>query len=689
MSDSNSDTEIRLPGILYGGDYNPDQWPAEGWDEDVRLMGVAGVNVATVPVFGWAALQPDEDTFTFEWLDTILDKLAAGGLHACLATATASQPAWLDQKYPDVLVADDTGVRRRHGNRHAFCPSSENYRRLSTGLARRLAERYKDHPALLLWHVNNEYGTYCWCENCAASFREWLKAKYGTLDELNARWYTSFWGHTYSDWSQVEPPYRNGEGSIQALKLDWHRFQSDALLGCYKAEADVLREVTPGVPITTNLMGSFFPLNYRKWAKELDIVSWDNYPRPNDPPSNISFTHALMRGLKEGQPFLLMEQSPSQQNWQPYNRLKPPGALRLQSFQTVAQGADAVMYFQWRRGRGGIEKLHGALVEHHDRAEGSRVFREVSALGAELKALGTQTLGGRTPARVAVLFDWENWWGLRFSSGPNVDLDYLKVVRAFYGALYALDIQTDVVAPDADLSHYDVIVAPLLTMLRPEDAEQIVGRVREGATLLTTFFSAMVNADDQVYPGGPPGPLTEVLGLWAEETDALPPTARNGMRFPHGFGEIAGSAAFPATLLCDRVRLEGATTLAAYTDDFYAGEPAFTVNQFGEGRGYYLATLPEDGGLRAILAAICAEKGVASPLAEGAAPPEGVEVAVRVSPDGRELLYLMNHDADAEANVRLPDGDHADLLAGGESFSGEVPIPARGVRILSRKDGAT
>ena len=671
--------DVKLPFIPYGGDYNPEQWPEAIWDEDMRLMRQANVNIVTLPVFGWVTLQPDEETFTFDWLDTILDRLHQSGVSVCLATATASIPAWLDAQYPDVLVVNEHGVRQRHGNRHTFCPNSPNFRRLSTGLARRIAERYKDYPGLLLWHVSNEYGTYCYCDVCAAAFREFLQARYGSLEELNRRWNMSFWGHTYTAWSQVEPPYANGERAVQALRLDYQRFQSDSLLNCCKAEAAILREITPQIPITTNMMGTFFPLNYREWAKALDIVSWDNYPGPDSPPAHIAFSHAVMRGLKEGQPFLLMEQSPSQQNWQPYNALKAPGALRLQSFQAIAQGADSVMYFQWRRSIGGIEKLHGAIVEHSGSAE-RRVFREVAALGADLERLGTRTLGGRVPARVAMLFDWENWWALRFSSGPSVDLDYLKVCRSFYSSLYALGIQTEIVAPDADLSRFDVIVAPLLYLLRADAAERIEQRVSAGATLVATFFSSIVDETDMVHTGGAPGPLSRVLGLMVEETDALPRHKTNGLRFTEAFGMLTPGETYPASLLCDRVICDAARTVATYADDFYAGEPAVTVNDFGVGRAYYVATLPDDATLTGLLQAICAEKGIASPLANGVPPPQGIEVTQRVSPEGETLLYLLNHNA-ATVEVTLPVGAFTDLLTG-DALTGVVSLAGLGVRIL-------
>ena len=678
-------TATRLPAILYGADYNPEQWPPSVWDEDMALMQQAGVNIATLPVFGWASLQPDEETFTFGWLDDVLSRMADHGIAACLATATASVPAWVDAKYLDILVVDENGIRRRHGNRHSFCPNSASYRRLSTNLARRIAERYAGHPALAIWHVNNEYGTYCYCEQCAEAFRAWLQQEAGSLDELNRRWYTTFWGHQYTDWSQIEPPYSNGERSIPALRLDYHRFQSDSLLDCYKAEAAILREVTPDVPITTNFMGPFFPLNYRKWASEIDVISWDNYPSADDPPANVAFNHSLMRGLKDGQSFMLMEQSPSQQNWQAYNMLKPPGVLRLQSFQAVAHGAESVMYFQWRRSRGGIEMLHGAAIEQSG-SKDRRVYREVAALGAELKSLGTSTLGGRVASRVAILFDWECWWALRFSSGPSVDLDYLRECRTVYAALHALGIQADVVSPDAPLHAYEVIAAPVLYLIRGDHAHAIESQVAAGASFVATYFTGGVDENVQAHAGGCPGPLRRVLGLSVEETDALSPSRKNGVRFLHEFGSVpanplhSGEPAYTCSLLCDRVILEGAQTLATYSSDFYAGEPAVTLNSLGQGKAYYLATKLDSSTLRASLQSVCSERGIGSPLAGGEAPPAVVEVTVRQSPSGEQLIYLLNHNA-VEAHVSLPRCEYTDVLSN-EQLTDSASLRGYAVRIL-------
>lgn len=675
MPDNRFDKDVFFPAVMHGGDYNPEQWPESVWDDDVRLMQEAHVNIATLPVFGWVSLQPSEDTFTFEWLDRLLDKLHAGGIRACLATATASVPAWLDQKYPDVLRVDHNGVKMKHGGRHTFCPNSANFRRLSANLARHMAERYKNHPALLVWHVSNEYGNYCYCDKCAVAFREWLKERYGSLDEVNRRWYTSFWGHTFTDWSQIETPTSNGERNMQALLIDYDRFQSDSTLACFSAEAVVLREITPDIPITTNLMGTFKPLDYHKWAKEMDIVSWDSYPPKSAQPADIAFTHTVMRGLKEGQPFMLMEQTPSQQNWQVQNALKRPGIMRLWSYQAMAHGADTIMYFQWRRSRGAQEKFHGAIVEHEGTSK-PRVFQEVAQLGAELERLGTRTLGGRVPAKAAILFDWDNWHAVEYSSGPSRDLQYVPQCQAYYAALHKLAVPADIVSPLADLSNYKLVIAPVLYMVKPGVAEKLEKFVEGGGTVLTTFFSGVVDETDLVYLGGYPGPLRKLVGIWSEEIDALTPQEANQIVFKEPHGALGGE--YTCKLLCERIHAEGAQVLATYGSDFYAGEPAVTVNKLGKGRAYYIASSLEERGLIDLCRTLTQELGIEPALA-GA--PAGVEAMPRVTPTGETLLYLLNHNKE-EVEVALPAGAYTDLISG-KACQAALALPKYGVAILA------
>jgi beta-galactosidase len=659
----------RAPFIWHGGDYNPEQWPRAIWDEDVRLMQECHYNIATVGVFSWVNLQPDEEHFTFEWLDDILDKMTASGRVICLATPTAAQPAWMSQKYPDVMRADANGVRRHHGGRTNYCPGSPTYRHFAQQIAGRLAERYHAHPALVIWHISNEYNGACYCDTCAATFRTWLQQRYGSLEQLNKSYWADFWGHTYTDWEQVQPPYENGERSIHGLTIDYRRFQNEMMLQCFQLERDAIRAFSPDIPITTNLMGTYFDLDYRTWGQAMDVVSWDSYPRPNDSPANIAFVHDLNRGLRDGQPFILMEQTPSSQNWQPINALKRPGVLRLWSYQAIAHGAETVMYFQWRRGRGGVEKMHGAVVEHSGRTD-ARVFQEVKALGTELERLGKTTLGATTPARVAIMFDWNSWWGLNSSVGPVREKEYLPVVRQHYSALWQRNVSVDIVFNDSDLSRYSIVVAPMLYMVRPGVAERIEAFVRQGGTFVATYLSGIVDEHDLAFEEGYPGPLKNVLGIWNEEIDALYPEQSNQivMRDQSGI--------YTCGRLCEIIHCEGAEALASYGSDFYAGTPVVTRNTFGKGTGYYIASEPEQRFLNDFYTRLLEEQGI-QPLLE---TPEGIEVTRRVTEQG-PLLFLLNHN---EENIRVKLRDaksYHDLIAN-QTVNGSITLAGRGVAIL-------
>lgn len=441
--------DSRINKVLYGGDYNPEQWPEEIWEEDMRLFKLAGIDEVTLNVFSWAALQPSEDTYNFEKLDKIMDLVEANGLKVFLATSTAAHPAWMAKRHPDILRTEFSGMKRKFGSRHNSCQNSPTYQKYSVLLAKKLAERYGERECVIGWHICNEYGGECYCENCEKQFRVWLKEKYGTIEEVNKAWDTSFWGHTFYDWDEIVLPnmlsehFEPDRTTFQGISLDYRRFNSEGMLKCYQAEAAAIRSVVPDAKITTNLMGFYKPLDYQMWAKSMDFISWDNYPANEDPYSRIAMNHDLMRGIKGGQPFVLMEQTPSVTNWLAYNALKRPGVMRLWSYQAMAHGADTVLFFQMRRSIGACEKYHGAVIDHVG-TENTRVFREISQLGKELQQLGDKTLGARSRAKAAILVDWDNWWAIEYSAGPSRDLKYLDEVFLYYRALeeqnYAVDI---------------------------------------------------------------------------------------------------------------------------------------------------------------------------------------------------------------------------------------------------------
>lgn len=665
----------KTPFILYGGDYNPDQWPEKIWQEDMCLFHEAGVNLLTLPVFSWAKLQPAEDVYEFGWLDRIMDLMAENGIYACLATSTAAQPAWMSKKYPDMLPVDVDGRKRTHGKRVNFCPNSADYRRFSVELARRMAERYKNHPALLLWHVANEYGTYCYCEHCAAAFREWVKARYGTIEEVNRRWNLSFWGHTIYDWDEIVVPSELNDDNkwYQGVALDYTRFMTESSLGCFRGEYNAIKEITPDVPITTNISGFIKKLDQFRFAEYVDVVGWDNYPSPTDDSSTVALKHDLMRSLKD-KPFLLMEQSPNQQNWQPYNKLKRPGEVRMLSWQAVAHGADSVMFFQMRQSVGGVEKFHGALISHEGSGN-TRVFRESAALGAELKRVGNKIPGSCSRSEVAIVFDWSNWWAVELSSGPSKDLRYFEQVNKYYKAFYSRNIPVDFVRPYADLSQYKIVVLPLLYMLKDGCEKNFEEFTRSGGIIIGSFFSGIVDENDNVTLGGYPGKLRKLFGIWVEETDALLPGESNEIRAVEGSSLPNASC----RLICDLVHPESAKTLATYGKDFYAGMSCVTENRFGNGAAFYVATDPEPAFLQALVDSVCCRSGVTGVMKT----PQGVEAARRYK-DAKAFTFLMNHNL-TETAVEL-DGTYHNLLTD-QKTSGTVVLKPYDVLVLESPDG--
>lgn len=659
--------------IVYGGDYNPEQWPKEVWEEDMKLLKEAHIDILTLNVFAWASLQPSEEEYDFSRLDEIMELVGEHGFSVCLATSTAAHPAWMAKKYPDILRVEFNGMKRKFGGRHNSCPNSPTYRKYSVRLAKKLAERYKDCDNLIAWHISNEYGGECYCENCEKAFRVWLKKKYRTIEELNRAWNTSFWGHTFYEWDEIVLPnllsehFEYDRSQFQGMTLDYKRFNSESMLECYKMEYEAVKSVTPNLPVTTNLMGFYKNLDYKMWAKYMDVVAWDNYPANEDTPAQIAMSHDLMRGIKGGAPFLLMEQTPSVTNWLSYNALKRPGVMRLWSYQAVAHGADSVMFFQMRRSIGACEKLHGAIIDHVGTNQ-TRVYREAQALGEELERIGEETLGAVTEAEVAVYFDWDNWWAIECSAGPSCELKYKDEVYLYYEALHSLNIPADIVGEEDDLEHYKVLIAPILYMTKPGYDEKIRRFVEKGGVFVTTFFSGIVDEHDLVITGGYPGRLRDILGIWVEESDALPHGVQNEFSYQ--------GIVYLAKLLCDLSHPEGAEVLSTYEKDFYQGMPAITKNSFGKGEAYYVATRSDRAFYEKFIGTLCKEAGIRS-VTE---PQKNLEATIRSNENGR-YLFLLNHGEEMLSVILEYSGK--ELLSGNTYQAGEkAELPAKGVFIL-------
>ncbi|MDH6521295.1 beta-galactosidase [Streptomyces sp. SAI-124] len=660
---------LRLPGIAYGGDYNPEQWPEEVWAEDVRLMREAGVNMVSVNIFAWALLEPSEGAYDFARLDKILGLLHENGIAADLATPTAAPPAWFFRKHPDALPVDQDGRRLSYGSRQTFCPSHPAYRDAALRIARALGERYADHPAVVMWHIHNEYGCHnaaCYCDTSAAAFRRWLRERYGDLDVLNHAWGTTFWSQWYYDWDEIIPPRATGAAPNPTHQLDWRRFCSDELLSLYVAERDVLREAAPTIPATTNFMVNFSieALDYWRWAPELDIVSNDHYLRSTDPESqvDVALSGDLVRSMAGG-PWLLMEHSTGAVNWQPVNRAKVPGEMRRNALAHVAHGADGIAFFQWRAAKAGAEQWHSAMLPHA--GTDSQIWRDVVQLGADLEALA-EVRGSSTTAEVAVVWDWSARWAVEQPSQPSGELRFTELVRDWYRPLWDAGVAVDFVRPDADLSSYRLVLVPSLYLVDDEGAANLAGFAESGGTLAVGFHSGAVDENCHVRLGGYPGAFREVLGVSTDEYFPLLPGETL-----HLTGAVPADAT--ATLWSERVRLAGAEPVAAYGDGPLTGVPAVTRHTAGDGSAWYLATRPDPATLAALLARICDEAGV-RPVLSGL--PAGVEAARRTGPDA-DFLFLIDHGGNG---AEIP-AEGVELLTGKE-VGGTVTVPAGGVAVV-------
>jgi len=672
--------------MLHGADYNPDQWrnTPEIWDEDMRLMKLAHCNVMSVGIFSWAALEPEEGRFEFGWLDEIMDRLAENGAYAVLATPSGARPAWLSAKYPEVLRVQPNRQRNLHGRRHNHCYTSPIYREKTQIINRKLAERYKDHPALLVWHVSNEYGGECHCELCQEAFREWLKEKYeGDLDKLNHAWWTGFWSHTFTDWSQIESPAPHGENLIHGHNLDWKRFVTHQTVQFFKNEIAPLKEITPDIPVTTNFMGTYPGLDYWKFAPELDVISWDSYPQwhgeipDSDLGASVGFLHDINRSLKGGKPFMLMESTPSVTNWQRVAKLKRPGMHLLSSIQAVAHGSDTVQYFQWRKSRGCCEKFHGAVVDHCGH-ENTRVFRDVAEVGKVLEKLD-KVVGTTVRPEVAIIYDWENRWAMEDAQAIRRErVNYQFTCEQHYKTFWQEGIPVDVINMDCDFSKYKLLIAPMLYMVRPGVAERIEKFVASGGTFVTTYWSGIVDENDLCFLGGFPGPLRKVMGIWSEEIDALYDKDVN-FAVPVPGNVLNLSKEYKAMELCDLIHAETAEVLATYKCDFYKGRPALTVNKFGDGKTYYIAFRSGLDFLSDFYKQLIKDLDISKVL--DTELPEGVTAQKR-SDGENDYIFIMNFSSE-ERKVNLPNESFMDML-NGNKVEGEITLSGYGVRILAR-----
>jgi beta-galactosidase len=660
-----------IEGIAYGGDYTPEQWPREVWHEDVRLMREAGANLVSIGIFTWALVEIDEGEFDFGWLDELIDLLHANGIAVDLGTPTAAPPAWFFARHPDTRVVTADGVTLGSGSRGMASHSAPQYREAIVRVATALARRYGAHPAVVLWHVHNEYGAPVaedYSVHAARAFRGWLRERYRTLDALNSAWGTAFWGQQYRSWDHVDVPRTAASTVNPTQRLDFARFTDHQLRSCFIAERDAIRAHAPQ-PITTNFMANQVGVaDLWAWAAEVDVVSDDHYLIAADPDAHIGLAIAadLTRSVAGGRPWILMEHSTSAVNWQPRNVAKRPGEMRRNSLAHVARGADAVLFFQWRASRSGAEKFHSAMLPHAGTA--SRVWDEVVDLGATLERIAG-IRGSVVEADVALVWDFESFWAQELEWLPSVDLDHHERVRAFYERLWRDGITVDFALPSHDLSRYRMVVVPAQYLLRKTDAANLTRYVEEGGTLVVSYFSAIVDENNAVHEGGFAAVLREVLGVTVEEF--LPLRAGEHGRVTWGDPSAGDST---SDVWQEHLCVHGAEIIASYADGPAAGGAAVTRNVAGAGTAWYVSTRLEADGLARVMHAAYKDSGVAIPRL-----PTGVEVVTRRR-DDRLFTVVINH-GDRAATVRL---DGEDLISG-DDVHGSVDLEAGDVAVVMQR----
>lgn len=671
--------------LLHGGDYNPDQWLDYPTilANDLTLMKLANTNTYSVGIFAWSALEPEEGVYHFDWLDKIIEDIYQNGGNIILATPSGARPAWMSEKYPEVLRVNGNHQKQLHGARHNHCFTSKVYREKTQKMNQLLAERYGKHPALLMWHISNEYGGECHCELCQEAFREWLKKEYNEdLTALNHAWWGPFWSHTFNSWSQIQSPSPIGEDAVHGLNLDWHRFVTDQTIDFYENEIVPIRKITPEIPITTNFMADtmdlipFQSLDYSKFAKHVDVVSWDAYPAwhndwesTTDLAMKVAFIDDLYRSLKQ-QPFLLMESTPSGVNWHNVNKAKRPGMHLLSSMQMLAHGSDSIMYFQWRKSRGSSEKFHGAVVDHDNSSE-NRVFKEVSKVGEILQKLDI-VVGSTRSAEVAILYDWESNWALDHAQGFGLQTkQYPQTLQHHYRPFWEKDIPVDVITKEQDFSAYKLLVVPMLYLMSEETIQRLKTFVANGGILVSSYMTGLVDHHDLTHLGGWPKSLQEIFGMKPLETDTLYPKDRNEVQY----GEQTYVLKEYATI----IEVEDATVIGTYKKDFYAQSPAVTKHAFEKGHAYYIGGRLEHNFHEDFYGKLIEELELTPKVM--IKHDKGVSVQVRETKE-EQIIFVMNFTEEKQAVKFI--GTAKDIL-NNTNITDDVVLEPYGIRVLTQK----
>ena len=654
----------------FGVDYYPEHWPEDRWETDARLMAEMGLKVVRLAEFAWRKMESAPGRYNFDWLERVIDILSRNGLKAILGTPTAAPPAWLVELHPEILPVDSTGTRRGFGGRHHDCQSNPDYRTAAAGIVGAMADRFGSDSRVAGWQVDNELGNshknLCHCVHCRRAFQSWLENRYGIVERLNAAWGTDFWSQAYDRFGQIDTPKLTPNAHSPALILDWKRFHSDLIVEFQRNQIAILRGRAKDQFITHNCMGFFDLVDYFDLAESLDFVSHDQYPTgywetpPGRCPEDLAATLDLMAALKR-RTFWVMEQQSGPTGWQIMGRTPKRGQLALWTAQSIARGADTVVFFRWRSCTVGTEQFwHGILP--HDGVPGAR-YQELKAFIASMGTVMPRFEGALNMAEVAVVHSYEQNWALEIQP-HHPDLDYVRVSQDIYRALFERNIPVAYVSPESDLTPYKLVIAPPLFLDIPGVAARLEAYVQAGGQLVLLPRTGVKNYENACLTGAPlPGPYAELLGIHVLDYDCLRDAETK---------VVADGAEGLGLYWWDGVTVKSATPLFTATGAEHSGEPAMTMNRYGEGIAWYVATFPDRTLMRAMAARWIAAAGVRS---LGESPP-GVELVRRKGPGG-EFLFALNHTGESLIH---------DPGAGWEHLVGTARLEPYGIAVLVKKD---
>ncbi len=678
--------------MYFGVDYHPEHWvfpysgtaenPEAQWVQDAQLMVAAGFNIVRIGEFSWGLCEKEDGKFNFDWLQRVMDVFGEHGIQVVLGTPTAAPPVWLSKKYPEILPVDEHGRVKREGTRRAVCLNSEIYWNYSKRVVENMARALGDHPHLIAWQIDNCLGGHftesAFNEDTRRDWHLWLEAKFETIERLNDRLGLRHWGQIVSAWNEVPMPMAAPTVHNPALVLNWSRFCSDTIVQFVKMQADILHEITPDRPVTTNLRPMIHKFDHFDLAEVIDFVSIESTASIRAKPSEIACEIDMLRSLKKtgvrtpdgDAGFWVMEQKAGNVNWQEVNSIVRPGVLRMFTYQLISRGATAVLFFPWRQPRIGSEKFHGAVLPHN--IEGSRrIFNEISHIGEELKLLAPALQDTQVVAETCILYSHDNDWVLQQPHQPNKFFSLREHVQLIYNALHDRNILVDFARPNEDLSKYKIVFAPSLHLLSAGEADRLKFYVQNGGTLVSTFNTGLVDESNIAPDSGFPHNLTDLFGLEVLEFDVLAPNEENHLTFK---GAFPTSHLHPAKLWCDIIEPKGCQILANYAKDFYAGKPAITMNTFGLGKAVYIGTQSHQHFYHDLVVWLRQMCNL-HPLMK---VPENIEVCMRQK-EGSKVYILLNHQ-NSQIRIQFYKPMH-DFLTG-QNIVGNYDLPPHGVLVI-------